>query len=192
MASQLVQKKSYSVILLAFLFTLAMVVLGALAIAPLVGVVFASGFFTGFVLWLIMPMQATFQTIKLPYVVAILAYIIHRTDEEVSEFVPAMEELTGSTAAAVTSPVSIVLVVLSLVWMLSPLLMKYGYAFGFYGAWTLFAGFGIIELAHFVFPLLTPDSYGYFPGMITAPLIAAVGWWGMWRLWKGNHVSKQT
>lgn len=164
-----------------------MVVLGYLAIAPLVGLVFAGGFFSGFGLWLARPMQASFEAIKAPYLSAIAAYAIHRTDEELSGFVPAMEELTGRSAADVTSPVSIALVVLSAMWVLSVLLMRHDHAIGHYGAWALFAGFGVIELAHFVFPLLTPEPYGYFPGMVTAPLISAVGWWGLWRLWRAER-----
>lgn len=175
---------------LALLFSVAMVLLGYLAIAPLVGVVFAGGFFSGFGLWLARPLQASFETIKAPYVAAIAAYAIHRTDEELSGFVPAMEELTGRSAADVTSPVSIALVMLSVAWVLSVLLLRRGWAIGHYGAWTLFAGFGIIELAHFVFPLLTPRPYGYFPGMVTAPLISAVGWWGLWRLWRPEQPER--
>jgi hypothetical protein len=167
-------------------FSAVMVALGALALAPLVGVVFATGFFGGFLLWLAGPRHASFATIKVPYIFALVAYVIHRTDEELSGFVAAMEELTGHQAVAVVSPVSIALVAFSLAWMVSPLLLRRGHALGHFGVWTLFTGFGVIELWHFVFPLLTPEPYGYFPGMITAPLIAAVGWWGMWRLWRAK------
>ena len=177
-------RKTPASIALAFVFTAAIVSLGGLAIAPLVAIVFATGFVPGFLLWLFRPVRFTFSDIKAPYFVALAAYVVHRIDEGVSGFVPAMEELTGRAAVDVATPVSIILVLLSLIWMLSPILVRWGISFGYFGAWSLFAAFGIVEIWHFIFPLLTPEPYGYFPGMITAPLIAAAGWWGMWRLWK--------
>jgi hypothetical protein len=173
-------------------FSATMVALGALALGPLVGIVFATGFFGGFLLWVVGPPYASFATMKVPYIVALIAYVIHRVDEELSGFVAAMEALTGHEAVAVVSPVSISLVALSLAWMLSPLLLRRRHALGHFGTWSLFTGFGVIELWHFVFPLLTPEPYGYFPGMITAPLIAAVGWWGMWRLWHAGPSALRT
>ncbi len=168
-------------------FSLTMVVLGQLAVGTLVAIVFSTGFVLGWVLWVAVPDRASFDTLKVPYVVALVAYAVHRTEEEVADFVGAIERLTGDQAVDVVSPVSVTLVVLSVAWMLSPLLVRWGHPLGYYGAWTLFAGFGVLELAHFVFPLMTPEPYGYFPGMWTVPLIAASGWWGMWRLWRGDR-----
>ncbi len=164
-------------------FTAAMVTMGHVAIGPLIAIVFASGFVTGFVLWLVRPGDGSFCRIKVPYILVLVASVIHRVDEEISGFVPAIEELTGDTAADPVSLTSLILVVLSLAWMLSPLLMRIGNPLGSYGAWTLFAGFGILELWHFVFPLMAEGPYGYFPGMWTVPLVAPIGWWGMWRMW---------
>lgn len=181
-----VERKKGGHIVAAASFSTAMVALGAVAIAPLVGLVFASGFFGGFVLWLARPMRASFGTIVAPYVAGLVAYVVHRVDEEVSGFVPAIERLTGGAVAPVASAPSLLLVALSIAWMASPLLLRRGHPLGHYGAWTLFASFGVLELAHFVFPLLTEAPYGYFPGMTTAPLIVAMGWWGMWRMWRGD------
>lgn len=170
-------------ILVATIFCAVMSGLGALAIAPLVALVFGIGFFSGLVLWLVRPMAVSWNRIKMPYFAAILAYIIHRIDEGVSDFVPAMEELTGRQAADVASPTSITLVVLSLGWMLSPLLIRIGHPLGYFGAWSLFATFALVEPWHFLFPILSPEPYGYFPGMITAPIIIVAGTWGLWRMW---------
>ncbi|WP_206110744.1 hypothetical protein [Pannonibacter phragmitetus] len=60
--------------------------------------------------------------------------------------------------------------------------MARGYAFGHYLAWTFFVSMGVIELAHFVFPLFGGRSYGYFPGMATVVLLAPVAWWGIYRM----------
>ena len=171
-------------------FSTAMVALGAISLAPLVGGVFAVGFFGGLVLWLARPSEATFQTVRAPYLAGLAAYVVHRIDEEVSGFVPDIEALTGSSAVPVLSLPSLVLVVMSLAWMASPLLLLRGkHPLGQYGAWTLFTSFGVLEGAHFVFPLLAGGAYGYFPGMVTAPLIMATGWWGMWRMWRGGGAN---
>lgn len=173
-------------VVIAAAFSLSMVLLGAIALAPLVGAVFAPGFLGGLGMWLARPSSLPFATIKWPWLLAIGTYVVHRVDEEISGFVPAIEQLTGQEAAATLSAISLTLAGCSLAWMLSPLLLLIEHPLGQYGAWTLFAGFGVIELAHFVFPLLSPGPYGYFPGMVTAPLIAAAGWWGLWRLWRGS------
>lgn len=47
--------------------------------------------------------------------------------------------------------------------LLVPILMKRGYQFGQYLAWTFFAAMGITELAHFIFPFFTGEPYQYFP-----------------------------
>lgn len=184
--SQHTTSKSPASVLVALAFTLTMVALGYFTVGMVLVIPFALGFFSGFLLWLIRPLADSFQTVKGPWIAGLIAYVIHRTEEGVAGFVPAIEELGGTTAVSATHPWSLALVVLSLIWFLSPLLIRRGYAFGHYGAWTLFTAFGILELAHFVFPLFTPEPYGYFPGMWTAPLIVATGWWGLWRMWHGR------
>ena len=183
--------KSPASIALALAFTLAIVALGYLTLGTVMAVPFAIGFGSGFLLWLARPLTASFQTVKGPYIAGLIAYAIHRTEEGVAGFVPAMEELGGDVAVSVTHPLSIALVALSLFWFLSPLLIKRGFAFGHYGAWTLFTAFGILELAHYAFPLFTPEPYGYFPGMWTAPLIVAAGFWGISRMWRGKRGASQ-
>lgn len=165
-------------------FTALFVVVFGMAVSPLVGIVHATGFFGGLALWLARPTHAPFGTIKVPYLVTLGAYVVHRIDEEVSGFVPAIEALTGVEAADVLAPITILLVILALAWMLGPLLLRIGHPLGQFAAWSMFAGFAIVELWHFVFPLLESGPYGYFPGMVTAPIISAAGWWGVWVLWR--------
>jgi hypothetical protein len=171
-------------VVLATALSAAIVGLMGVALAPLAAIAHVPGLLVGLVLWLARPGRAAWARIRRPFLVALGAFVVHRIDEEVSRFVPAMEELTGRQAVDVASPVSIVLVVLALAWMLSPLLLRTGHPLGHFGAWSVFAAFGLVEPWHFLFPLFSPDPYGYFPGMITAPIIAAAGWWGMWRMWR--------
>lgn len=172
---------------LATAFTVLFVVVFGVAVSPLVGIVHATGFFGGLALWLARPTHATFGVIKVPYLVTLGAYVVHRIDEEVSGFVPAIEDLAGVEAADIASPITVLLVVLSLAWMLGPLLLRTGHPLGHFAAWSMFAGFAIVELWHFVFPLLEAGPYGYFPGMVTAPIISAAGWWGVWVMWRDRR-----
>lgn len=36
---------------------------------------------------------------------------------------------------------------------------------------------GVIELAHFVFPLFGGRPYGYFPGIMSVVPLARAAWW---------------
>jgi hypothetical protein len=185
------RRKRAGHVVLATAYCAVMVALFAVGAAPLIGIAHAPGYFGGLALWFAHPMRATWARIKAPYLVALGAIAVHRIDEEVSAFVPAIEELNGRQAAAATSPISILIVVLTLAWILSPLLLRTGHPLGHFGAWSLFAAFGLVEPWHFVFPLFTPEPYGYFPGMVTAPIIIAAAWWGMWRMWQASRVARQ-
>ncbi|HWK55768.1 MAG TPA: hypothetical protein VNQ80_00440 [Parapedobacter sp.] len=74
-------------------------------------------------------------------------------------------------------------------WLAVPTLIKCGREIGYYSIWTLFVSMGVAELAHFVFPFLTDEPYGYFPGMLSVVVLAPLGWWGIYRL-VGNGDEK--
>lgn len=74
-------------------------------------------------------------------------------------------------------------------WLLVPVLIKRGYEFGYYLAWTYFTAMGITELAHLIFPLIKGSAYGYFPGMASVVLLAPVAWWVIYGLVSGRILS---
>jgi len=165
-------------------FTLLIILVGYLAAGPVIGLTFTGGFIFGFFVWLARPQHATFRAIKAPYLLVILGYAVHRTEEEIGDFLPQLEELQGSEMVEVTSFWSLTLVALSVIWFLAPLLMRRGHSFGHFAAWSVFIGFGVLEFAHYLFPFFDGDGgYSYYGGMWTVPLVAPIGWWGMWRLW---------
>jgi len=171
------------VILSAFLFTAGILALGYISFGIWPTVIFTSGFLGGFILWLLIPVSSNFATIKVPFWLAFFLFLVHRVEEKVMGFFPALSKLTDTPVPEITS-VPIVLLVLASVgaWLIVPMLVRKGYAFGTYLAWTFFAAMGITELAHFIFPFATGEPYGYFPGMISVIPLAPVAWWGMWRL----------
>jgi len=98
------------------------------------------------------------------------------------KFQEELSKITGVPVPEVSSIPLIVLLILTVVaWLVAPYLIKRGYAFGYYIAWTFFASMGITELAHFVFPLFTSESYRYFPGMLSVLLLAPTAWYGMFK-----------
>ncbi|SCY25322.1 HXXEE domain-containing protein [Flavobacterium caeni] len=180
-------KKKPNIIVAAFVFTVAILLLGYFSFGIWTSLIFSSGFLGGFLLWLFLPSVSTFEGIRWPYWIAFFLFLLHRVEEKVMDFFDRLAEITGTRKPEILSFSVIALVILSVgAWLLIPLLMKRGYAFGSYLAWTFFAAMGITELAHFVFPFFTDEVYGYFPGMVSVVLLAPVAWWGMYRLSKGQ------
>ena len=179
--------KNAITIVLAFLFTAAILILGYISFGLWTTVIFTSGFLGGFILWIGVPVKGDFQSIKVPFWLVFALFMVHRVEEKVADFFKALSEITGVSTPSITSLSVILLVITSVVdWLFVPFLIRRGYAFGYYLAWTFFAAMGITELAHFVLPLFTDKPYGYFPGMASVIFLAPVAWWGMWRLHKGG------
>lgn len=178
-------RKTKSTILGAALFTIAILTLGYISFGIWTTIIFTSGFLGGFFLWVLIPTQATFQDIKLPFWITFSLFIIHRVEEKVMNFFARLAEITNTPTPEITSLPIILLIITSVgAWVLVPVLMKRGYSFGYYLAFTFFAAMGITELAHFIFPFFIDKPYGYFPGMASVTVLAPVAWWGIYRLSK--------
>ena len=147
---------------------------------------FSFGFLGGFLLWIVIPTNVSFKTIRKPYWITLAIFIfLHRVEENIYKFQEELSKLTGNPVPEITSPVLVILVLAAIGgWLLVPYLMGRGNQFGYYLAWSFFASMGITELAHFIFPFLVAGSYGYFPGMASVILLAPAAWWGMWCLSK--------
>lgn len=176
-------RKQASTVISALAFSLAVPTVGYLSFGIVPASIFLVGYLGGFILWMLIPDRASFASVKIPYVITLLLFILHRIDEYVSEFQLTLSGITGVPVPEVASiPIIILLIGSVLAWVLAPMLMKRGYAFGYYLMWTFFASMGISELAHFIFPLFTGNGYAYFPGMASVLLLAPAAWFGMWRL----------
>lgn len=176
-------KSTIAVKVCAFLFTVAILVLGYIAFGFWTAFIFTFGFLGGFLIWIFTSNQLPFAQFKIAYWLTLVFFLFHRIEEKVMGFFAKLAIITGITTPDITS-VPVILLVLASVgaWLSVPILVKRNYAFGYYLAWTFFASMGITELAHFVFPLFTSEPYGYFPGMATVLILAPVAWWGMYKL----------
>lgn len=175
--------KQASTIIAAFVFSLALPFIGYLSFGTVPASIFLVGYLGGFICWTLVPDRASLSSVKIPYAASLLLFIVHRIEEYASGFQVTLSGITGVPVPEVASlPIIFLLVGSVLAWILAPILMRKGYAFGYYLMWTFFASMGISELAHFVFPFFTENDYGYFPGMVSVLLLAPAAWFGMWRL----------
>lgn len=178
-------KKKPSIIIAALVFSLTIPFFGYVYTGWLIAALFLIGYLTGFFLWLFVPTKVPYASIRTPYWATFLVFIfLHKVEENRMKFFEVIgDKITGIPVPEVTPFLVLSLLILPIgAWLLVPYLVKRGYDFGYYLAWTIFTSTGIIELAHFIFPLLTNEPYRYFPGMVTALPLAVLGWWGMWRL----------
>jgi hypothetical protein len=176
-------KKDPKIVADVFLFTVAILTVGYLAFGLITDLIFASGFLTGFIIWFFVKAEPSFDRIKIPYWGTLILFILHRVEEKAMNFFDKLAEITNVPTPDITSIEVITLVIVSVgAWLAIPYLVKRKYTIGYYLSWTFFSGMGITELAHFVFPFFTNESYGYFPGMGSVVLLAPFAWWGMYRL----------
>lgn len=162
----------------------AAVLTGYWALGGLVAIIFAVGYYGGFLLWLTRPEPVPYAQIRWPFWLTLAAFLIlHKTEERVAGFFEAITWLSGRSVPVMTDPAVIAMLATGFVpWLLIPWLAGKDRALGTYLAWTFFASMGLSELAHFVLPLLLKQAYGYFPGMISVIVLAPLAWWGMWRM----------
>lgn len=177
---------------MALIFSLLIPALGYIFLGALVGILFLIGYFGGFILWFILPQRASYFSLRVPYWLTFIAFLLlHKTEENATRFFQVLSDRITGVPVPELSPILIVgLLVLPIgAWILGPFLLKRGYDFGYFLAWTLFSSMGITELAHFVFPLMTSKPYGYFPGMASVLVLAPLAWWGIWRMVCGSSTN---
>ncbi len=179
-----------STIFLALLFTVTVLVLGYIMLGLIPMFLFAFGFLGGFILWLAIPTTTPFNKIRIPYFLALAFFVLHKYEERKMNFFPRLSEITGVPVPETDSFLVYLLYAFALAWLLIPILIKRGYDFGYYLAWTFFTAMGVTELAHFFFPFFKPGPYSYFPGMASVILLAPVAWWGLYRL-SGRNSKKE-
>lgn len=166
----------------ALLFSIAAVVIGYVALGLIPAIVFTFGFLGGYILWLLIPSNASYLSIRVPFFLTLALFVVHKIEERTMDFFPALSEITGVPVPDMSSPLVYLLYATAIAWLLIPFLLKRGYSLGYYFAWTFFASMGITELAHFIFPFFLDAPYGYFPGMVSVIVLAPAAWWGMYVL----------
>jgi hypothetical protein len=169
----------------ALLFSFTVPVFGYVYLGPLYAALFLTGYLGGFALWLVVSARATWPSLRLPYWLTMLAFLLlHKVEENRTAFFEVVSDrITGMPVPEVSVLLIVSLLVVPIgAWLAIPVLIRRGSELGYYLGWTFFASMGITELAHFLLPLLTVEPYAYFPGMASVIVLAPLAWWGMWRL----------
>lgn len=184
---------SFSTRLVALAISLGTLFFSYVSLGAIVAMVFASGYLGGFLLWICFSaQQPTFDVIRKPFWATWAAFIfLHKIEENRFKFFEVVSQITGVSVPEIGSlPLTMLLLLGVVPWLLIPYFFKRNHPLGTYFAWTFFASMGITELAHFVvFPFFVDGPYGYFPGMGSVVVLAPVAWWGMWKLSRNSgHV----
>jgi hypothetical protein len=169
-------------IIVATAHALAVVVLGYSMLGPIPALLFSGGFVGGLAAWIAVRARPPFTVFRSAFYVTLGLFVAHKVEERQMEFFPALSNLTGLPVPDTQSVSVYALYALASVWLLVPILAWRRHELGYYLAWSFFASMGFVELAHFAFPLFEPGGYRYFPGMITAILLAPTAWLGIARL----------
>jgi hypothetical protein len=152
-------------VLVASAITVGVPALGYLSFGPVPALLFLTGYFGGFILWLTIRNTAPFSSIKILYWITFLLFILHRVEEKVSGFFDVLAEMTGVPKPEIVSLPIILLLITSIgAWLLGPLLASKSKPLGSYLVWTFFASMGITELAHFDFPYFAMSLMDIFRG----------------------------
>ncbi len=157
-------------------FIVLLIVMALLLLGKLPAVVFAFAAIGGFVLWLFTTYKHPVdpQKIIVPYLFAVILFIVHVYEEYLTDFEVALVDITGFhvleknflTVAAFFAPV---------MWLTGAILILKKTQVGYYFLSFFFFAMAIAELSHFVFPFLKDGTFHYVSGMYTAalPLIPA-------------------
>ncbi|MEQ1776707.1 MAG: hypothetical protein ABL891_23220, partial [Burkholderiales bacterium] len=112
---------SASIVITAVFFTLAVLILGYVLLGLLPMFLFAFGFLGGLILWLIVPTDASFRSIRAPYFVTLAFFVVHKLEERFLGFFPALSEITGVPMPESGTFLAILLYAFAGTWLLIPL-----------------------------------------------------------------------
>ena len=139
-------------------------------------IVFSVASVGGLVLWLFSTYRTPIDTGKVivPYLCAVVLFIVHVYEEYFTDFEVAMTNITGFhmlernflTIAAFIAPI---------LWLTGAILLLKRLQIGYYFLNFFFVAMTIAELSHFIFPFVEDGTFHYVSGMYTAalPLIPA-------------------
>jgi len=163
-------------LIIAGFISMALVLLGKIP-----AIVFSVASIGGLIFWLLTTYKTPIDTKKIivPYLLAVLFFIIHVYEEYLTDFEVAMTDITGFhmlemnflTVAAFVAPA---------LWVTGAILLIRKTHVGYYFLSFFFIAMTMAELAHFVFPFLEDGTFHYVSGMYTAALPLVPAGYGMY------------
>jgi hypothetical protein len=105
------------------------------------------------------------------FLIGLAAQCMHFMEEFVTRFQDRFPTLLGLSAWSNNFFVVFNLIWLS-IWILSAIGLRRGYRFAFFPVWFFAIGAIVNGIAH---PILSVVAHGYFPGLITSPIVGVLG-----------------
>lgn len=165
------QMSRFATVVLVVVFIAGFVSMALVLLGRIPAIVFAVASIGGFVLWIATTYRTPIDGSKVivPYLLAVMLFIVHVYEEYVTDFEVAMTDITGFhmlerdflTVAAFAAP---------LLWIGGAVLILKKTQLGYYFLSFFFIAMTIAELTHFVFPFLEDGTFHYVSGMYTAAL----------------------
>jgi hypothetical protein len=141
------------------------------------GILFSVAFVGGLVLWLLTTFRTPIdpQPIIMPYLVTVILFIVHVSEEFAAHVENYLARISGLPVTQ-TDFIVIAAFCAPVVWLLGAVMLLKRWPFGYFFASTFLFGMMFAELSHFFGPLMEHGRFGYTPGMFTAILPVASGW----------------
>jgi hypothetical protein len=120
------------------------------------------------------------------YLLTVACLHLHIMEEYLMGFAPRMSRLFGIPIfTEQIFLISFAFVGIAL-WILAGIGLLYRNPLANYAVWFMFM-IPVMEITHYIFPLIEGGPYHYFPGMWTAWLPMLPGFYGIYRLWIGSR-----
>lgn len=167
--------------------------IGYVLMGPVPAAIFCVFLVGGLVVWRLTTYgsPAHPDSIVVPYLIAVVLFVIHVLEEYLAGFPGAISDLTGR-AVSERDFLLVAAFIGPILWLVSLALFHMRTEIGNYLVWAFVVAMTISELAHFAFPFAAGPPVTYFPGLYTAafPLIPA--WIVAFRLTRGRVTSSST
>jgi hypothetical protein len=120
------------------------------------------------------------------YLLTVACLHLHIMEEYLSGFASRMSYLFGIPVFTERIFLTSFAFVGIILWILAGIGLLYRNPLANYAAWFMFS-IPVMELSHYIFPLVEGGPYHYFPGMWTAWLPLLPGSYGVYRLWRESR-----
>lgn len=160
---------------LAFIGGLALV--GSLVVGP-PAVLLSFAFVGGLALWLTTTFRTPIEprTIIGPYLVTVIVFIVHVSEEYVSHIERSLTTISG-VAITQTDFLIVAAFAAPIIWLAGAVMVLKGWAFGYFFVSTFLFGMMFGEVSHVAFPIMEDGTFHYSAGMLTAVLPITSAWY---------------
>jgi hypothetical protein len=180
----------YALLVILLLVTFFVVGLQKIGLA-VVAIVSGAGLLA-FVAWMLTTYRTPASPQILPiYLLTVASLHLHIMEEYSMGFAPRMSRLFGIPMFTERSFLISFAFVGIVLWILAGVGLIYRNPLANYAAWFMFS-IPVMEISHYIFPLLEGGPYHYFPGMWTAWLPMLPGFYGIYRLWTETRQQSTT